>query len=398
MDSLNRPVISKNVIILGLVSLFNDFASEMVYPVVPLLLTGLLGSPVSIVGLIEGIAESTASLLKGFFGWYSDKLQKRKGFAVWGYSLSTAAKLVIGFAGIWPIVLLGRFLDRFGKGVRTAARDALIAESAEPEARGRAFGFHRAMDTAGAVIGPLCAMWLILLFKNDLRPIFYIAFIPGAVGVILLMIFVKEVRKEKTAVEKLKLDWRNIDSSFKLFLLASIIFALGNSSDAFLILRAKNLGLSAFYSVFAFVTFNICFALSSYPAGIISDKIGAKKLLQAGFFAFAAIYLLFGLIDKSVYIWFLFPAYGIYMGISEGIGKAFITNLVPNQKSGTVLGIYQMATGICAFFASLFAGLLWSRISPSAPFFYGSAMAFIAGLIFLFFAPGKNPTLSFTKI
>jgi len=379
----NKFGISKNVFVLGLVSFFNDVASEMIYPIVPIFLTSVLGAPVAIVGLIEGIAESTASVLKVISGWLSDKLQKRKPFVVAGYSFSAISKILLSLAFSWPFVLFARFVDRFGKGTRTSARDALIAESSDISARGKSFGFHRALDTLGAVVGPLIALLAIHFLDNNFRLIFFLAFIPACIGILLLLFFVKERKKEAGLSPAINLSWRNLDPSFKIFLLISFVFALGNSSDAFLILRAQNLGLSVTLVVLAYVLFNFTYAIFSMPAGIISDKIGPKKVLFSGFLLFSIIYLLFGLTNNSLILWFLFPFYGIYMALTEGVGKAYISNLVPQEKTGTAFGVYQTTIGLCTFFASLIAGLLWTYIGVSAPFIFGSVMAIISAFLFV---------------
>ncbi|MDD3607356.1 MAG: MFS transporter [Candidatus Moranbacteria bacterium] len=382
-ENKNKLGISKNVFILGLVSFFNDVASEMIYPIIPIFLTSILGAPVAVVGLIEGIAESTASILKVISGWLSDRFRKRKLFVIAGYSFSAISKIILGFAYSWPFVLFARFVDRFGKGTRTSARDALIAESSENSVRGKSFGFHRALDTLGAVIGPLIALLAIHFLENNFRLIFFLAFIPACIGVLLLIIFVKEKREEKNLSSAIHFNWSSFDSSFKIFLFISFIFALGNSSDAFLILRAQNLGLSMVSVILAYVLFNFTYSIFSTPAGIISDKIGPKKVLLSGFLLFSAIYLFFGLTNVSFLLWLLFPFYGIYMALTEGVGKAYISNLVPQEKAGTAFGIYQTTIGLCTFFASLIAGLLWTYIGVSAPFIFGSAMAVISALLFI---------------
>jgi len=379
----NKFGISKNVFVLGLVSFFNDVASEMIYPIVPIFLTTVLGAPVAIVGLIEGIAESTASVLKVVSGWLSDKLQKRKPFVVAGYSFSAISKILLSLAFSWPFVLFARFIDRFGKGVRTSARDALIAESSDTSTRGKSFGFHRALDTLGAVVGPLIALLAIHFLDNNFRLIFFLAFIPACIGILLLLFFVKERKKEANLSPALNLSWRNLDPSFKIFLLISFVFALGNSSDAFLILRAQNLGLSVILVVALYVLFNFTYAIFSMPAGIISDKVGPKKVLLAGFLLFSAVYLFFGLAHSSLFLWLLFPVYGMYMALTEGVSKAYISNLVPQEKTGTAFGIYQTTIGLCTFFASLIAGLLWTYIGVSAPFIFGSIMAVISAFLFV---------------
>lgn len=375
--------IPKNVFALGWVSFFNDLASEMVYPIVPIFLTSFLGVPVSIVGVIEGIAESTASILKVFSGWLSDRFQKRKLFAVSGYSLSTFSKIILGLSYIWPFVLVARFIDRFGKGIRTSARDSLITESCPENIRGESFGFHRALDTLGAVFGPLAAIIFLAIFNDNLRLVFYIAFIPGIIGVILLIVFVREKKKKALSFNDIKLRWRDVNPSFKIFLFVSIIFSIGNSSDVFLILRAQDLGLTIRITIFAYVLFNLTYALFSTPAGIIVDRIGAKKILILGFLIFSLVYFFLGLINKSLFIWLLFPIYGIYMALTEGVGKAYISLLVPQEKSGTAFGIYQTSIGICSFFSSLIAGVMWNYINVRIPFFFGSIMAFVAAILFI---------------
>jgi MFS family permease len=274
-------------------------------------------------------------------------------------------------------------MDRFGKGTRTAARDALIAESSDHSIRGKSFGFHRAQDTLGAVVGPLLALLAIRFLDNQFRLIFFLAFIPAFAGILLLFFFVKEKGKAAEQVASFRFRWSDINPSFKIFLLISFIFALGNSSDAFLILRGQNLGLSLMLVVLAYVLFNFTYAIFSLPAGIISDRIGPKKVLLSGFLLFSLVYLLFGLAKNSLILWFLFPFYGIYMAVTEGVGKAYISNLVALEKSGTAFGIYQTLVGFGAFFASLIAGLLWTYVGVSAPFIFGSITAITSAILFI---------------
>jgi len=376
---------------MGWASFFNDIASEMIAPLVPIFLTTVLGAPVAIVGLIEGIADSTSSILRVISGWLSDKFKKRKIFVVVGYSLSTLGKFLLSLAVVWPLVLFARFLDKFGKGTRTSARDALITESSEVENRGRSFGFHRMMDTLGAVFGPILALLLLTIFNNNFRSVFLLAVIPAIAGIIILVLFVKETKNNHSnGLILKKIHWRNLSPSFKIFLIISIIFALGNSSEAFLVLRARSFGLSVILVIFAYTLFNIFYALFSYPAGILSDKIGQRKILFISFLWFGVVYLLFGLINRSFYIWLLFPLYGIFMALNEGVGKAYISNLVPSEQSGTAFGIYQTSIGLCAFFASWWAGLLWVYIGVRAPFVFGSTLALIAAVSFLFLEKTKK--------
>ena len=386
---LDTKKLPRNVWAMGFVSFFNDISSEMVYPIIPIFLKTVLGAPATVIGLIEGIAESTASLMKLVSGWLSDCLKKRKIFVTFGYGLSSISKPLIGLAKTWPFVLFARFIDRFGKGTRVAARDALILENVNPEDRGRAFGLHRSMDSLGAVFGPLLALLLISLYNDNYPKIFFIAFIPSVIGVLLLIIFVKEKKKDTAVLAEpkklnLKFKWSELDKSFRYFLIISLIFAIGNSSDAFLILRAQNLGLTVTLTVATYVLYNLSYSFLSYPIGILSDKIGAKKILLAGFWLFALVYLGFGLTHNSFWVWILFPLYGIYMALTDGISRAYIAQTTIPEKSGTAFGAYQMVTGVCTLFASIIAGILWRYINPGAPFIFGAIMAIIATILFSF--------------
>jgi MFS family permease len=370
--------IPKNVKILGLVSFFNDIASEMIYPIVPIFLTSVLQVPVSIVGLIEGIAESTASIVKFISGYLSDKVQKRKPFVVWGYGLGAISKLLIGLSYSWPFVLFARFIDRLGKGVRTSARDSLLLQNTTKENKGYVFGFHRAFDSLGAVLGPLLALLLLYSFKENIRLVFFIAFIPSVIGVLLLILFVREKNKEKDKKFKFSFKWKNLNPKYKFFLIVSLIFALGNSSDAFLILRAQNLGLTTILVTLTYVLYNLSQTIFSTPAGSLADKIGARKVFAIGLAIFAAVYFSFGFIKSPLLIWVLFPIYGIYIAFTDGISKAYISEFISEKESGTYFGLYQMGTAICSFFASFVGGLIWSVVSPSATFYYGAIMATLA--------------------
>jgi MFS family permease len=377
--------ITKNVVVISLVSFFNDIASEMIYPVVPIFLTTVLGAPVTVVGLIEGIAESTASILRVISGWFSDKFQRRKPFMIAGYVLSSLSKLIMAVSVHWSMILGGRFLDRFGKGVRTSARDALLAEGCETSCRGRVFGFHRAIDTLGALVGPLVALILLQIFNQNLRSIFFLAIVPAVIGVLLLAAFVKDIRRKEVSLDAAPIRLRDMKLSkdFKIFLIVSAIFAVGNSSDAFLILRAQNLGLSLSLTIIVYTVFNAAYALTSFPAGILSDRVGQKRVLLYGFCLFAIIYFLFGIVTKQVFLWILFPLYGLYMALTEGIGKAYTSHLVDKDYIGTTYGVYQTMLGVMTFFSSLIAGFLWKYISPGAPFIFGGIMAMMAFIIFV---------------
>lgn len=376
--------IPRNVLFLGLVSFFNDVASEMVYPIIPIFLTSVLGAPVSVLGFIEGIAQATASLMQFFSGYFSDRFRKRKIFVESGYGLSAFSKLLMGFAYAWPFVLFARFIDRFGKGVRTTARDSILLQNTTPKNKGFIFGFHRALDSAGAVLGPLLALLLLYLFHENIRTIFFIAFIPSAFGVLLLIFFVKEKKQIVKKAIKISFNWKKINSSLKLFFIISILFALGNSSDTFLILRSKNLGLSTILVVLAYVLYNVFQTTFSTPAGSLADKIGARKVFALGLLIFAFVYFVFGIIDTSFWVWVVFPIYGIYIAFTDGVSKAYISEFITEKESGTFFGIYQTGIALASFFASFMAGILWSVINPSAAFFFGSIMALLALLVLFY--------------
>lgn len=383
MKNKQKNKIPKNVIILGLVSFFNDVASEMVYPIVPIFMTQVLKASTTAVGLVEGIAESTAAITKFIFGYLSDKFRKRKPFVAAGYTMSSLSKAIIGLANAWPLVLFSRFLDRLGKGLRTGSRDALLLQNTNEKNKGFIFGFHRAFDSAGAVLGPILGLILIYLLPNNLQLVFYLATIPGLIGVILLMIFVKE-KNELTPLkkqEKFNFSLKNINPKVKLFLFISFIFALGNSSDAFLILRAKNLGLTTQMAVMVYVLYNLIQTFFSTPLGKLSDKIGHKKMYSFGLLIFSLVYFFFGFINKSIYLWILFPIYGIYIAATDGVSKAYLGEFIKEKEAGSIYGLYQMLIAFASFFASFIGGILWSKFNPSITFYFGSLMAFLAFLI-----------------
>lgn len=379
--------IPQNVFLLGLVSFFNDLASEMIYPIVPIFLTTVLHTPVPIIGIIEGTAEATASITKYFFGAYSDYLKKRKVFIVTGYSFGAISKLLIGLATIWPLVLFARIIDRLGKGIRTAPRDSLLLENATAQNRGYIFGFHRAFDSLGAVIGPLLALLVLVLLKNNIRQTFFVAFIPAVIAVSLLLFFVHEQRKDTSSLEKkfVKIDWKVLSPRLKLFLLISFLFALGNSSDTFLLLNAKHLGLATTSVVLVYVLYNISQTIFATPAGSLADKIGAGKVFLGGLLVFSIVYFFFGFISSSFYLWILFPIYGIYIAATDGVSKAYVSEFITKEESGTYFGAYYTLTAIGTLLASLLGGILWNMFTPSATFYYGSIMSFLAFVIFVLF-------------
>jgi MFS family permease len=382
--------IKKNVIVLSVVSFFTDISSEMLYPIVPIFLTSVLGAPMSVLGLIEGAAESAASILKAFSGWLSDRIAKRQPFVVWGYSLSSFAKPLLFFAYSWPLVLVSRLLDRVGKGLRTSARDAMIVDATDAPYIGKAFGFHRAMDTLGACIGPLIAILLLTILKENIRMVFLVAFIPAVLAVLTLIFFLKEVPPVHVNNKNYPRFNLNVFSpDFKAFLFASAIFAIGNSSDAFLIMRAKGLGLSVTMVILAYVLYNISYSALSAPFGSISDKIPRKNVMILGYAVFALVYVGFAMITHSAMIWPLFFVYGFYIAMTDGVGKALVSDMVPKEYVGTAMGLYHFVLGIFAFFASLIAGLLWTHIGAPAPFYYGAAMSAVSCLAFAFLIRGR---------
>jgi len=356
----------------------------MIYPIVPIFLTSVLHASVPVVGLIEGIAEATASVGKFLFGAYSDYLQKRKPFVIAGYSFGAASKLLIALAYSWPLVLFARFIDRIGKGLRTAPRDSLLLDSAHAGNKGFIFGFHRAFDSLGAVVGPLIALGLLALLHENIRLTFFIAAIPAFIAVGLLFIFVHETRKPETERKSpfRNFKWSLLSGKLKLFLFISFLFSAGNSSDAFLLLQAKHLGLTTTLVVLAYVLYNISQTVFATPLGKLSDKVGAGRVFSFGLIVFAAVYFMFGLVHASYWMWILFPVYGMYIAATDGVSKAYIGEFISKEESGTFFGAYYMVTALGVFLASVIGGLLWSSISPSATFLYGSGMAFVAFLVF----------------
>lgn len=373
---------------LSFASFLNDTASEIIYPLIPIFLTTVLKSSIAFVGLVEGLAESTASILKLFSGIISDKIKKRKVLAAWGYTLSNVFRSLF-FLVTSPIqVLLIRFIDRIGKGIRTAPRDALLVENARPEERGRVFGFNRAMDNAGAVAGPIIAFLVLYFFAQNLRLTFMISAIPAALVVLIFWFKVKEktskdfLKKEPLALKTL-FNLKDYDARFKIFLLLILLFTLSNSSDAFLILHAKNTGIPLTLIPVLWLVFHFSKAIFNLPAGILSDKIGRSKTLFAGWLIYALVYWGFGLAQSSGAIWILFIIYGLYFGLTEGAERALIADLVPSEKLGTAYGIYNFNIGLMALPASVLTGLLWQKFGVLAAFGFDGCLAFLAAVLVL---------------
>lgn len=379
--------LSKNVKSLGWVSLFNDIASEMIYPLLPLFLNTVLGAGVVFIGLIEGIAESVSSFLKLFSGWVSDRFQKRKGLILFGYFLASITRPFIGLATSAYDVLFLRFFDRIGKGVRSSPRDALLSQSCREEERGKAFGFQRAMDHAGAMIGPLIASLLMAVFTKDLRIIFLLAFVPSLFCLWILWRGVTDVPPVRNSREAInpssppKLNWRGWDRKFKYFLLIITLFTLGNSSDAFLLLRAQDLGLNIVTIPILWFIFHLSKTVFSVPGGALSDRIGRRKVIILAWTIYGLVYLGFAFASKAYQIWLLFIVYGLFYGLSEGTEKAWVADLVEESKRGTAYGAYHFCIGIAALPASLLMGLIWKAIGVQWAFTFSAATALIAAFL-----------------
>jgi MFS family permease len=365
---------------------FMDVSSEMIYPLVPLFLANVLGVNKSVIGLIEGIAESTASLLKVFSGWFSDRIGNRKWLMALGYGISTLSRPFVALATGWQHVLGSRFIDRFGKGVRTAPRDAIIAESADKTHLGRAFGFHRAMDTMGAVVGPALAFFLLGILSNDYRKVFWLSMIPGAIAVLLIILFITEKKKAFAAhTDRPKLTMKHFDWRFKFFVIIAALFAVGNSSDVFLILRAEQKGVHTAMIPIVYLLFNLVYSLSSIPAGMAADKFGKKRVILLGFILFAALYYGFAVTGSATAIWVLFGLYGLFMGLTEGIQKAFLATIIPQDFKATAFGVFNTVVGLAMLPASLIGGWLWDHVSPSATFYFGAITAAASAILFIAF-------------
>ncbi len=388
----------RNVFVAGLVSFFMDVSSEMIYPLVPLFLANILGINKSIIGLIEGIAESTASLLKVFSGWFSDRLGNRKWLMAAGYGISTLSRPIIALATGWHHVMGSRFMDRFGKGVRTAPRDAIIAESAEKTHLGRAFGFHRSMDTMGAVAGPAIAFFLLGIFSNNYRLVFWLSMIPGAIAVLLIILFITEKKKVPLPhAKRPKLTLKHFDWRFKFFLASATLFAIGNSRDVFLILRAQQTGIPTVMIPVVYLLFNLIYSLSAIPAGIAADRFGKKRVILLGFVLFAILYYGFAVAKDTTAVWVLFAFYGLFMGLTEGIQKAFLATIIPSDFKATAFGVYNTAVGLAMFPASLIGGWLWDNISPSATFYFGAITASLSTILFVIFIAAIRSDVSDRK-
>lgn len=367
---------------LGWISFFADICSEMAYPVLPLFLTGALRTPVAAIGLIEGIAEAIVSIMKGWSGFRSDKIGARKPFIVWGYSLSGVSKPLIAAAGTWPLVLFARALDRFGKGIRTTARDAMIADAVDAGSKGKAFGFHRAMDTAGAFVGVLLALGLLWLLPGEYRLIFLLAGIPGVLSVF-IAISVRETPRaepQSVATTRTPLDVRTLSPAYWRALGLTCLFAVANSSDTFPLLRAKDLGYTETQVILAYLGYNVVVALLSTWAGTMSDRLGRWRLIAAGWTLYAAAYVGFALAGAA-WIPLLFGVYGLYYALAQGVGKALVADHSPASHRGSAMGLFYMVSGFATLAGNALTGALWTFVSPERALLTSGLIALIAAIL-----------------
>lgn len=375
--------LSRTVLILGLVSLFSDLSSKMVYPLTPLFLTGVLGAPTWTVGVVEGLAESTASLLKLYSGWLSDRFGHRKPFAVVGYGLGAVSKLMLALAGGWGQVLGARLIDRTGKGLRAAPRDALIAENCPINQRGRAFGLHHSLETIGEIVGPLLGFWLLQRWVNNYRRVFAIATLPALLSVALLT-SVREPKPERRPVQsRPHFTLRGLSPAYRRFLLMMGLFSLGNSSDAFLLLRAQDLGFAGGQVPLLYALFNVVEIGLSLAVGNLSDRVGRRPLLVSGYLVFALVYLGFAMAPNAATLWPLFAFYGLYSALTRGVQKAFVADLVHPERRGAEVGTFYMLVGLVALPASLMAGWLYTQVSPASPFYFSAGTTLVATLVLI---------------
>lgn len=370
-----------NIVLIGLVSLFVDMSTEMVYPVLPLFLTATLGASPAIVGIIEGIAESLSSLLKVFSGYIGDAYHKKKPLALIGYSASVVYKILLLLAGSWAGVLVARIVDRTGKGIRTAPRDALVAQSSDRKKLGGSFGFHKMMDMAGSAAGALLAFYFVSA-KLPYRSIFLWSIVPCVIG-ILIIPMIREKKDACPACDKLSFRGLKLEPRIKMYFAVMFLFCLGNSSNVFLLLKAKDRGFTSAQVMLLYLIFNLAASLLSIPSGKFSDKFGRKPVLVSGYLIYGLVYIGFALFVSQVSVILLFISYGAYTAFISGAERAFVSEASPVRYKGTVLGIYGMLQGIGLFFSSMIAGALWDRIDSNAPFWFGGILGIFCALFVL---------------
>lgn len=373
--------LTKNSFLLAFTSFFADISTEMLYPILPIFLTQVLFSPAAIVGVVEGVAEATQNIVQGFSGRLADKIQDNKKVALFGYGLASLAKPFMGFAASWEQLLLGRALDRLGTGTRSAPRDSLIASSVNESYRGRAFGLEGIGDNLGAVAGPLLAIVFLFTLHLQLRLIFYLAFIPGVLAFLMILTVKKRSNKQSATLPKFRLN--HLPTGYWKYLGAIGLAGVGNSSNAFLILRAKNIGIPLETTILIYAAFNLAAALASYPAGSLSDKLGRRNILILSLIIFIIAYLGFAISSNFLIIATLFILYGVYQGIFRAVGKSMAIDLIPSNLRATGIGIYSTVIGLTSLVASIIGGQLWDKFNPQATFVYGVVFAVI-GVVSLF--------------
>jgi MFS family permease len=386
-----RLFLGGNVVWLSVVSFLNDAASEMIYPLLPLFLVGTLGAGPAMLGVIEGIAESASSLFKLLSGWFSDRFRRRRPLVLAGYGVAAVARPLIAIATTPWHVLAVRFTDRLGKGVRTAPRDALLAAAVPADMRGRAFGFHRAADHAGAVIGPLVASLLLLAFAGSLRPVFALALVPGVLAVLVVVLRVREERPPDrvSPVDASRMEGDTapgiappgLGPSFTRFLLVLVVFTLGNATDAFLLLRANDVGVATAAVPLLWGVHHVSKMVWSVPGGALADRIGARPAILAGWLVYAQTYAGFAFASEAWHAWALFVVYGLFYGLTESPEKALVASLAPAHLRGSAFGAYHAAIGIAALPASILFGVIWQRAGATAAFLYGAGLALVASLL-----------------
>jgi len=375
--------------LLALASLFTDISTEMLYPVLPVYLTQTLGASGFVVGMIEGIASGAQNLIQGVSGSVSDTLQRRKPIALAGYALAALAKPLIGISSAWQGVLGARFLDRLGTGVRSAPRDALIAASADSASRGRAFGLEGVGDNLGAFLGPLITVALLSLLHVELRTIFYLAIFPGFLAFATVLL-VRERRGTVRAKSKIDVGLWRLPGPYRRYLIATLVFGIGNSSNAFLILETRELGASLIATVLIYAGFNLVAALVSYPAGAMADRFGRRGLLCGAYAIFFLTYVGFAFTASLAWAALLFVLYGVFQGIFRAVGKALVSDLVPEHLRASGIGWYSAAIGLSGLVAGLVGGLLWDRVGHSSVFLFGAAFAAVGGLTFVALVPATT--------
>jgi MFS family permease len=351
----------------------------MVYPILPVFIVGVLKAPARVLGITEGLADALVSFMKGWSGWHSDRTGKRLPYIRYGYGLAAVAKPITGLATAWPLVTFARSLDRFGKGLRGSARDAMIADEVEPGEAGRAFGYHRAFDSAGAVLGTLCGFFLVRTFEGRYREMFLIAAVPGLAAWALTLVLreKREVAAEPASVEKAD---EPLTTDYYRVLALLTLFAVGNSSDTFLLLRASDVGLSAAHLMLLYTLFNVAYASFSYPLGGLSDRAGRLPILIGGWLVYAIVYAGFAVTDAR-WVWVLMPVYGLYLAATDGVGKSLIARHSPTSRKGSGIGLMAMVTGFASLAASFSAGWLWDMVGHAAPFWFGAAVALVTAVV-----------------